>query len=130
MSARTADPGDRLDVFRLLDAANLETDPDEVTDRLDDGTVLLAGGDPPAGVLVARPTDGGAHVEAIAVRKARQGRGIGSQLVLAAADRWGTLTAEFDPAVRPFYESLGFAVEPTGDGRLWGRRRTDADTPE
>ncbi|WP_368275982.1 GNAT family N-acetyltransferase [Halorussus litoreus] len=52
-----------------------------------------------------------AHVDAIAVRHARRGRGIGSALVRTAAERHDRLTAEFDPGVRPFYESLGFEIE-------------------
>jgi len=83
---------------------------------------VLVADDPPAGALVARPTAGGAHVEAVAVRNARQGQGVGSALIRAAADRWGMLTAEFDPGVRPFYESLGFEIAAAGDGRLRGRR--------
>lgn len=121
MRVRTATPGDRLEVARLLDAANLETDHQVVADRLADGTVLVAD-DPPAGALVARPTEEGAHVEAIAVRNPRQGAGLGSTLVRAAADRWGTLTADFDPDLRPFYESLGFEIADTGGARLRGRR--------
>jgi GNAT superfamily N-acetyltransferase len=121
-AVRTATPEDRLAVVRLLDAANLETDLDTVDGRLAAGTVLVAGGDPPAGTLVARPTAAGAHVVAIAVRNARQDQGVGSALVEAAADRWGRLSAAFDPEVWPFYESLGFTIEERADGRLWGRR--------
>lgn len=122
MDVRTAVPDERLAVMRVLDAANLETNPDTVEERLAAGTVLVAGEDPPAGALVAHSTGEGAHVEAVAVRKSRQGQGVGSALVAAAADRWGRLTAEFDPGVRSFYESLDFDIEETAEGRLRGRR--------
>ena len=64
----------------------------------------------------------GDHVDAVAVRRARRGRGIGTALVEAAVDRRGRLTADFDSCVRPFYESLGFEVERR-EGRLWGELR-------
>jgi GNAT superfamily N-acetyltransferase len=117
---RVGDPDDLLAAVRLLDAANLDVEAATVEERLDAGRVLLVD-DPPAGVLVARPAEPGAHVEAVAVRTARRGRGLGSALVEAAADRWGRLTADCDPRVRPFYESLGFAIEER-EGRLWGVR--------
>lgn len=120
MTVRVAGDDDLLAVVRLLDAANLENDAATVEGHIADGTVLVAD-DPPAGALVARPTATGAHVEAVAVRKPRQGSGLGSALVGGAADRWGRLTAAFDPDVRPFYESLGFEVSPACDGRLRGR---------
>lgn len=62
------------------------------------------------------------HVDAVAVRRARRDRGVGSALVREAAARPPRLTAEFDPAVRPFYESLGFEVAPVAgaDDRLRG----------
>lgn len=62
------------------------------------------------------------HVDAVAVRRARRGRGVGSALVREAAERHSRLTAEFDPTVRPFYESLGFEIAPVAgaDGRLRG----------
>ncbi|USZ69587.1 GNAT family N-acetyltransferase [Halorussus salilacus] len=55
-----------------------------------------------------------ARVDAVAVRRSRRGRGIGAELVRTAAERHPRLTAEFDPNVRPFYESLGFEVAPVG----------------
>lgn len=58
----------------------------------------------------------GECVEAVAVAPSRRGRGVGTALVDAALARQGRLVAEFDDTVRPFYESLGFAIEPTDDG--------------
>ena len=139
MYVREAASGDELDVRRILDAAVLET-PD-LEERLTVGDVLVAvesrgreradtdscsaletRPDPPEervlGTLVLDSHWGdGAHVEAIAVRRRRKGRGIGSALVAGALARTGRLTATFDAEVLPFYESLGFEVE-----RIDGRR--------
>jgi GNAT superfamily N-acetyltransferase len=120
VAVRPARPADRLDVVRVLDAGLLDCSPDAVAARIDDDAALVAAdGGRVVGALVADPTgaadadgDAGAHVEAVAVRPNRRGRGVGTALVVAAADRWGRLTADFDARVRPFYESLGFAVEP------------------
>lgn len=63
-------------------------------------------------------------VHAVAVRRARRGQGIGSALVVAAAERTD-LVAEFDGRNRPFYRSLGFEIERIGPDRFRGRRRSD-----
>lgn len=122
---RVADTEERLAVARLLDGANLDTDPEAVADRLARGHVLVVD-DPPAGALLAEPrgrdADAGAHNGAVAVRRARRDQGLGSALVRAAADRWGRLTADCDRGVEAFYESVGFAIEERADGRLWGVR--------
>lgn len=61
------------------------------------------------------------YVTAVAVLRGRRGRGIGSALAEAALDCEGRLVADFDPSVRPFYETLEFAIVET-DGRCWGLR--------
>lgn len=154
---RDAAADDRLGVRRVLDAAMLDVR-DDLRDRIDAGDVLVADeerrdsenraakprdaedGDSPilgALVLVARTDDDshvdgeddGSHIDAVAVRRARRGRGIGSALVRAAAERRAPLTAEFDPGVRPFYESLGFEIsraDADGD-RLCGRYGANED---
>lgn len=151
---RPARPGEADAVRRLLDAAML-TVPEDLPARVAAGDALVAveasresaadGGTradgpadagaradgasdddaerTPVGALVR---DGG-RVEAVVVARSRRAGGVGSALVRAAAARVdGALTAEFRPAVRPFYESLGFAVgeadpdDPESD-RLRGR---------
>jgi GNAT superfamily N-acetyltransferase len=58
-----------------------------------------------------RERSGATHVETIAVRPRRQAEGVGTALVRAAdATTDGPLTATFRPAVRPFYERLGFEI--------------------
>lgn len=98
----------------VLDAGLLETGIDEVRLALEAGRVLVAvEGERVLGALVldaAVPTDG-ARIEAVAVRPARRGQGLGTALVTAASDEYGRLTAEFDGNVRPFWSSLGFEVE-------------------
>ncbi|WP_114577898.1 GNAT family N-acetyltransferase [Saliphagus sp. LR7] len=121
VAVRTATPGDRLAVRRLVDGAVLSV-PD-LDARIEAGDVLLAvrsdGGDGrtgrPLGTLVCEPIAGGWEVVAVAVRRSRRDRGIGRALVEAAGEREGRLVAEFDASVEPFYESLGFAIQPVDD---------------
>ncbi|WP_458190094.1 GNAT family N-acetyltransferase [Haladaptatus sp. NG-WS-4] len=121
MTIRIARPDEHLSVMRILDAAMLETDPDEVRARIEADDVLMAeNGGPLLGVAVMESREFGARIDSIAVMRSRRAQGIGSDLVEAARERYGTLTAEFDPSVRAFYESLAFDVEPVADGRLRG----------
>ncbi|SDR30622.1 GNAT family N-acetyltransferase [Natronobacterium texcoconense] len=131
---RTARPDDALEVRRILDAAMLE--PGDVETRIDASDVLVAGdrrgGRSNSGsdetaerilgtaVLEPQDVDGGAHVSAIGVRRRHRGNGIGRLLIERALEREGRLTARFDDGVRPFYESLGFTVEPVDEQRHRG----------
>lgn len=135
MNVRLGDPDDLVETMRVLDAGLLDVAASDVADALAAGRVLVADADGRVvGALVlgrapgresgndgAARDDSPHHVVAVAVHPSRRDRGVGSALVEAAADRAGRLTAAFDPGVRPFYESLGFAVERR-DGRLWGVR--------
>ncbi|ELZ47927.1 GCN5-related N-acetyltransferase [Halorubrum distributum JCM 9100] len=124
VTVEPAAPDDRLDVLRILDAAMLETDADAVDDRTAAGDALVARSartDGVVGALVAvRPAPDRLRVDAVAVRRARRGRGIGSALVAAAVDLGESdpaveaVTATFDADLRAFYEDLGFAVRPAG----------------
>ena len=125
---RPAQPDELATVMSVVDAAMLETEASDVEAHLRAGDVLVAVDDDRvlgACVLVSErdATDscGSAHVEAIAVRPGRRDQGIGRALIVAAADRHGRLTADFDERVRPFYASLGFSIEEDGEryvGRL------------
>jgi ribosomal protein S18 acetylase RimI-like enzyme len=131
----TASPDDRLDILRVLDAAMLETDAETVDAAIDAGDALVARfkrTDAVVGALVAtRPESDRVHVDAVAVRRARRGRGIGSALVAETVRRAerdaesAVVTAEFDPELKGFYIDLGFAVDSERDevetGRLRGR---------
>ena len=129
-----ATPDDRLDVLRVLDAAMLETDADAVDDRIAAGDALVARSTRTGGVVGAlvavRPDPDRLHVDAVAVRRARRGQGIGSALVAAAVRRGESdpavegVTAAFDADLAAFYEALGFAVDDggAGEGRRVGRR--------
>ncbi len=123
MTVRLAVPDDHISVMRIVDGAMLEADASEVRKRIEDDHVLVAEAeDRILGTAVLESRDSGAHIEAIAVLRARRAQGIGSKLVATARERYGRLTAEFNPTVRPFYESLGFSIEPMEDGeeRLYG----------
>jgi len=138
ITVREAAPDDRIGIRRVLDAAMLDVR-DDLPERIEDGDVLIATAETGRvlGALVLVPRDrdwdsdddwdhdcnrnhdrdgidahGSARVDAIAVRRARRGQGVGSALIRAAAERHDRLTAEFDPGVRPFYESLGFEITP------------------
>ena len=145
---RLARPDDHVDAMRVLDGSLLDTDAATVRERIDRGAVLVAvvdaadsagdSTDRVVGVLVldAPERDGIAprpeevrpdtrHVDAIAVARRRRERGVGRALVEAAVERVGCdrLTAEFRPEVAPFYEALGFRIDPLTDGRRWGELR-------
>lgn len=110
---RIARSEDSLAVRSLLDAAVLAVS--DLDERVAAGDVLVATADSRiVGVIVLEPDSGTTRVTGIAVQRRRRARGIGTALVEAASDR-GRLTAEFDERVRPFYESLGFEVEPAGE---------------
>lgn len=109
-------------VLSVLDAAMLETDLDAVRDRIGDGVLVAHAEDRVLGACVVDETVEPAVVEAIAVRPGRRDQGVGTALVEAAQERWGSLVAEFDETARPFYASLGFQIEPVGDGRYRGVR--------
>lgn len=132
MYVREATQADRLDVRRVLDAAMLEVRED-LSERIDSGDVLVATEDDSilgAFVLVrgseapgvrAANAGSGAHIDAVAVRRARRAQGVGTALVQRAIEREGNLTAEFDAGVRPFYESLDFEISPVeGTDRFHG----------
>jgi sulfur carrier protein ThiS len=119
VSVRPAHPDDHLDVMRIVDGAMLSADATTIRDRIDDGAVLVATVD--AGSPVGALVHDGDRVTAVATRRRYRDRGVGTALVMAALERRDRLVAEFDPDVRPFYESLGFDVEAVEDGRLRGR---------
>lgn len=149
MFVRTADPADALEVRRIIDGAMLE--PGDVEGRIaaddvfvagdrladpasgrrsDTGTTAADGRERLLGALVLDTRGPNAHVRAIAVRRRHRGRGIGRALIEAALERDGRLTARFDARVRPFYDALGFEIEPVDEDRLCGvLPRSDGDAP-
>lgn len=128
MDVRRARPEDLPAVATVLDAAMLETG--DLADRVDAGDALVAAVDgrvlgaavvlpPSLAPDWARERNADAHLAAVAVRRRRRGQGVGTALVAAALER-GRVTAAFDEGLRDFYEAVGFAVEPGGDGRFRG----------
>ena len=144
-AVESATPDDRIDVLRVLDAAMLETDAETVDAAIDAGDALVARftrtGAVVGALVATRPEPARLHVDAVAVRRARRGRGIGAALVAAAVRRAerdapvDAVTAAFDPKLEAFYTDLGFAVDrdrsdgdddrsddERGTDRLCGRR--------
>lgn len=118
MDVRVADGEDLVAVMNVVDGALLAVDASTVRERITRDAVLVAEADDR---IVGAVVMDGSHVEAVAVRRARRDQGVGSALLSEASKRRGTLTADFRPEVRPFYESLGFDVEPTDrEDRLRG----------
>ncbi len=148
-AVREATGDDADDVVRLFDAAMLSVDRGRVRRRAATGCVLVAvvrghnraerraaadvDADPArddrvVGACVLAdpgPKSPPTEIEHVAVHRSRRGRGIGTTLVTAVATRIdGPLVARFRPGVRPFYESLGFAIDaPGGDGSDSGSDR-------
>lgn len=107
-------------VLGIIDGANLETDVPAIRAAIDRSAVFVAesGRSTLLGALVLN----GGEITHVAVRRRRRGQGIGTTLVREAVADCGSLTAEFDPRVRPFYEALGFDIEPAAeDDRFVGR---------
>ena len=120
MFVREASPDERAAVLNVLDGAMLATD--GVEERIAVGDLLVALSGNGERVLGAIVLDGD-HIDAVAVRRRRRGQGIGTALVEAAAERRDRLVAEFRADVRPFWESVGFAIEPADElGRYRGVR--------
>jgi len=124
MFVREASLDERPGVLNILDGAMLAID--GVEERIAAGSVFVAvSGDGDERLLGALVLDE-AHIDAVAVRRRRRGQGIGTALVERAAERRDRLTAAFDADVRPFYERLGFEIEPAAkDGRFRGVRGSD-----
>lgn len=138
MDVRPAGPDELPAVMTVLDAGLLETNAAGVRDAVASGDVLVAAEEGRvlgALVLDADGPDDGARIEAVAVRRARRGQGLGSALVRAAAARHGRLVAAFDAGVRPFWDALGFDVAPAAEperfvGTLDADRAGNADATE
>ena len=125
MYVREATVDELPDVLNVVDGGLLAVDVSTVRAAIDAGDVLVAVASKPGedervlGTLVLDGTE----VVAVAVRPRRRGQGIGTVLVETARERRGELVAEFDDRVWPFWESLGFDVDPVeGSERFRGRR--------
>ncbi|WP_058993799.1 GNAT family N-acetyltransferase [Haloarcula sp. CBA1127] len=125
MHVRTAKADEVPAVMNVLDGAVLSIAVETVRAGAEDGSTLVAmsGENETDGRVLGALVLAGTHIEAVAVRRRRRGQGIGTALVEAALGRRDCVTAEFDANVRPFYEALGFAIEPLDDpGRYRGER--------
>ncbi len=107
MIIREASEDDTVGVRSVLDGANLAVSDGAVAKAIRHESIFVAA--TPSAIIGAIVLDG-STIEALAVRRKRRGRGIGSALVWAAAARQSTLHATFRRGLRPFYESVGFKV--------------------
>lgn len=124
-AVREATIEDLPDVLNVVDGAALRVDVDDLRDRIASGDVLVAAED--ERVLGTLVLDGD-RVAAVAVRRGRRDQGLGTALVGAAADRRDRLVAEFDGRVRPFWESVGFDIQPADEpDRYRGVLRTGSE---
>jgi len=125
MAIQTADLGEGAEIASILDAAYLQVDTDDLRGAVERGDVLVAvaDGSKKSGPILGVTVCDGREITAIAVRPGRRGQGIGTELVAAVESRQGRVVAEFDPTVRPFWESVGFEVtERPESERLRGVR--------
>jgi GNAT superfamily N-acetyltransferase len=119
VEVRPAGADELPDARNVFDGGLLQVDHDVLADAVNDGRVLVAV--TASGTVLGALVLDGEEIPAVAVRRRRRDQGIGTALVDAARDRPGRLVAEFDERVRPFWESLGFAVENAGvEGRYRG----------
>lgn len=119
VAVRPATPDEYVTARSIVEGALLTLE----RGRLARSSALVAvDGDRIVGALVLD----GCEIDAVAVRPGRRGQGVGTALVEAAADRRPSLSAGFDPSVRPFYIALGFEVRCSG-GRCRGRRPGPAE---
>ena len=123
-TVRVGDADDYRVVMNLFDGAMLDVDAERVRaglegeddgERTGDTAVLVAELD---GSVVGALVLDGRRVTAVAVRRSRRDRGVGTVLVEEAVARRGRVVTSFDARVRPFYESLGFEIRPADGGEV------------
>lgn len=124
MYVREATADEIAAVRNVLDGGLLEFDSSGLEHAIESDDVLVAvraaGGE--GEIVLGTLVLSGGEILAVAVRPRRRGQGIGRSLVEEALDRNDRLTAEFHARVRPFWESLGFVIEPLEEqGRFHGR---------
>jgi len=119
---RPATESERAAVANVIDGAALELADDVLVAAIENGAALVAVTGEDDRVLGALVLDG-VRILAVAVRPNRRGQGIGTRLVTAAAERRDRLVAECEESVRPFWDSLEFAIESADEsGRYVGVR--------
>lgn len=124
-AVREAAVADLPDVLNIIDGAALRVDVDDLRERIASEDVLVAVEE---GRVLGTLVLDGDRVAAVAVRRGRRDQGVGAALVEAAADRRDRLVAECDARVRPFWESLGFDIEPAEEpDRYRGVRHTGSE---
>jgi len=119
---RPATESEHAAVANVIDGAALELADDVLRAAIETESALVAVTGEDDRVLGALVLDG-VRILAVAVRPNRRGQGIGTRLVTAAAERRDRLVAECEESVRPFWDSLEFAIESADEsGRFVGVR--------
>jgi len=119
---RPATESEHAAVANVIDGAALELADDVLRAAIETESALVAVTGEDDRVLGALVLDG-VRILAVAVRPNRRGQGIGTRLVTAAAERRDRLVAECEESVRPFWDSLEFAIESADEsGRYVGVR--------
>jgi GNAT superfamily N-acetyltransferase len=116
-TVRVAREGELAAVLNVLDGGALATSAGRIEQAIGGGDVLVAtaGESNQEERIIGALVLDGETITAVAVRPRRRDQGIGTALVEAAAQRRERLVAEFDPHVRPFWNSLGFEISPVDD---------------
>ncbi|WP_338726727.1 GNAT family N-acetyltransferase [Haladaptatus sp. DJG-WS-42] len=120
MRVRPATVDELPTVMTILDGAMLEADATTVREKCDTREALVAVDD---GRILGALIRSGQKIDAVAVRRARRGQGIGRSLVDAVGEDVDHIEAAFDEKNRPFYAKLGFEIEELGGGRFRGVKR-------
>lgn len=119
-TVRRATATELVDVLGVIDGANLETDAAAIRAAIGRRAVFVA--ESVRSTLLGALVLDGDEITHVAVRRRHRGQGIGTALVREAVADRGTVMAEFDRRVRPFYEALGFEIEPVDEAdRFVGR---------
>lgn len=118
VAVREGQSDEHVAVMRLFEGALLDVDAETVAAGLTADELMVAEPADRERIVGALLVDD-CHVRAVAVHPSWRRRGVGAALVATAAERFGRLTADFDPRIREFYESLGFEITRRDD-RLWG----------
>ena len=134
MHIRTATPQEIPAVCNVLDGGLLAVSHPVLERSVEDDAVYVAvtekQSEPGEETVIGALVLDGREIVAVAVRPRRRGQGIGTALVETALTRRGVACAEFDERVRPFWDALGFSIEPMEDEDRYRGKAQDISRSE